>query len=208
MLLLFGFSADLNAIPGTGICQEMPLHTLRKFRKSECVWDPMHIICNIKEIIFPALSVSGIAATIHRSRMATVIIQFRPPRFRATWNCGCEGASRKKAIVELRRRQMKNALTMLFMAQGTPLIYSGDEFCNTRFGNNNPYCQDNETGWIKWNRNGSGEEIFSYIKDLIRLKSSTIAFLRLAPSQPQFHVALQSSPSALFSPLASLCFFS
>ena len=83
MLLLFGFSADLNAIPGTGICQEMPLHTLRKFRKSECVWDPMHIICNIKEIIFPALSVSGIAATIHRSRMATVIIQFRPPRFRA-----------------------------------------------------------------------------------------------------------------------------
>ncbi len=88
----------------------------------------------------------------------------------ATWNCGCEGASRKKAIVELRRRQMKNALTMLFMAQGTPLIYSGDEFGNTRFGNNNPYCQDNETGWIKWNKNGSGEEIFSYIKDLIRLK--------------------------------------
>ena len=88
----------------------------------------------------------------------------------ATWNCGCEGASRKKAIVELRRRQMKNALTMLFMAQGTPLIYSGDEFGNTRFGNNNPYCQDNETGWIKWNNNGSGEEIFSYIKDLIRLK--------------------------------------
>ena len=65
---------------------------------------------------------------------------------------------------------MKNALTMLFMAQGTPLIYSGDEFGNTRFGNNNPYCQDNETGWIKWNKNGSGEEIFSYIKDLIQLK--------------------------------------
>lgn len=88
----------------------------------------------------------------------------------ATWNCGHEGNTRKKAIVELRKRQMKNALTMLFMAQGTPLIYSGDEFGNTRFGNNNPYCQDNETGWVKWNRNGSGEAVFSYVKDMIRLK--------------------------------------
>ena len=87
-----------------------------------------------------------------------------------TWNCGIEGNSRKKNISELRRRQMKNALTMLFMSQGTPLIYSGDELGNTRMGNNNPYCQDNETGWVKWNRNGLGNAIFTYIRDLIRLK--------------------------------------
>lgn len=90
--------------------------------------------------------------------------------YNCTWNCGVEGNSRKKNIVELRKRQMKNALTMLFMSQGTPLIYSGDEFGNSRFGNNNPYCQDNDTGWVKWNRNKLGDAVFSYVKDLIKLK--------------------------------------
>lgn len=90
--------------------------------------------------------------------------------YNASWNCGVEGPSRKKAVQELRLRQMKNALTMLFLSQGTPLIYSGDEFANTRYGNNNPYCQDNETGWVKWNMTGMGKEVFSYLKSLIRLK--------------------------------------
>jgi isoamylase len=89
-----------------------------------------------------------------------------------TWNCGMEGNTRKKNILELRKRQMKNAVTMLFMSQGTPLIYSGDELGNTRLGNNNPYCQDNETGWVKWNRNSLGNIIFNYVKDFIRLKKS------------------------------------
>ena len=89
-----------------------------------------------------------------------------------TWNCGVEGNSRKKGIVSLRRQQMKNALTMLFLSQGTPLIYSGDEFANSRAGNNNPYCQDNEIGWVKWNRSGMGEEIFAYMKELVRLKKN------------------------------------
>ena len=83
-----------------------------------------------------------------------------------------EGNTRKKNILELRKRQMKNAVTMLFMSQGTPLIYSGDELGNTRLGNNNPYCQDNETGWVKWNRNSLGNIIFNYVKDFIRLKKS------------------------------------
>lgn len=87
-----------------------------------------------------------------------------------TWNCGVEGITRKKQILELRTRQRKNALTMLFMAQGTPLIYSGDELGNTRFGNNNPYCQDNETGWIKWNMNAQNKEVYAYLKQLIALR--------------------------------------
>lgn len=89
-----------------------------------------------------------------------------------TWNCGVEGVSRKKGILKLRERQMKNALTMLFMAQGTPLIYSGDELGNTRQGNNNPYCQDNETGYIKWNMTATGKLVFNYIKSLISLRKS------------------------------------
>ena len=71
--------------------------------------------------------------------------------YNCSWNCGVEGKSRKKSIQELRLRQMKNAVTILLMSQGTPLLYSGDEFANTQGGNNNPYCQDNDTAWIKWN---------------------------------------------------------
>ncbi len=87
-----------------------------------------------------------------------------------TWNCGVEGITRKKTVQELRLRQIKNALVMLFSAQGTPLIYSGDELGNTRYGNNNPYCQDNEIGFIKWNMTGMGKKIFSYMKELIALR--------------------------------------
>ena len=67
-----------------------------------------------------------------------------------SWNCGVEGASRKKAINQLRQKQMRNALSFIFTAQGTPLIMAGDEFGNSQYGNNNCYCQDNETGWVDW----------------------------------------------------------
>ncbi len=90
--------------------------------------------------------------------------------YNLTWNCGAEGTSRKKTVLELRKRQMKNALSMLFLGQGTPLIYSGDEFGNTRYGNNNPYCQDNETGWVKWNMGAAGREVFHFAKGLIALR--------------------------------------
>ncbi len=92
--------------------------------------------------------------------------------YNVTWNCGAEGVSRKKSILELRKKQMKNGLSMLFLAQGTPLLYSGDEFGNTRYGNNNPYCQDNDTGWVKWNMGAIGKELFSYVKELIALRKS------------------------------------
>ena len=87
-----------------------------------------------------------------------------------SWNCGVEGPSRKKHILELRTKQIKNALTMLFLSQGTPLLYSGDEFGNTRYGNNNPYCQDNDIGFVKWNMSASGKIILEYAKSLIALK--------------------------------------
>lgn len=92
--------------------------------------------------------------------------------YNLTWNCGVEGVTRKKQVLELRKRQMKNILTMLFFAQGTPLLYSGDELGNTRFGNNNPYCQDNETGWVKWNMNTQTKEVFAYLKKLITLRKA------------------------------------
>ncbi|MGN0278403.1 MAG: hypothetical protein ACI4C4_03510 [Lachnospiraceae bacterium] len=92
--------------------------------------------------------------------------------YNCSWNCGIEGKSRKKNIQELRTRQMKNAMSLVFLSQGTPLIYSGDEFGNTQEGNNNPYCQDNATGWIKWNQTESGKELFDYTKMLIALRKA------------------------------------
>ncbi len=92
--------------------------------------------------------------------------------YNCSWNCGVEGRSRKKGIRELRLRQMKNAITILFMSQGTPLLYSGDEFANTQGGNNNPYCQDNDTAWIKWNQTETGRELFAYTKFMIDMRKA------------------------------------
>ncbi|MDE6604335.1 MAG: hypothetical protein K2K90_19715 [Lachnospiraceae bacterium] len=92
--------------------------------------------------------------------------------YNCSWNCGVEGKSRKKSIQELRLRQMKNAVTILLMSQGTPLLYSGDEFANTQGGNNNPYCQDNDTAWIKWNQTETGRELLAYTKFMISMRKA------------------------------------
>ena len=87
-----------------------------------------------------------------------------------SWNCGVEGASRKRKVVELRRQQIKNAISILMLSQGTPMIYAGDEMGKTRKGNNNPYCQDNEINWLNWNDLKSNHEIFEYTKQMIAFR--------------------------------------
>ena len=84
-----------------------------------------------------------------------------------SWNCGYEGETRRKGVKELRRRQMLNALSMVMLSRGTPLIYAGDEMGNTQEGNNNPWCQDNRTGWTTWDARGS----YAYITDYVRFLS-------------------------------------
>lgn len=105
--------------------------------------------------------------------------------YNCSWNCGVEGKSRKKAIQELRLRQMKNALAFLIFAKGTPLLYSGDEFANTQEGNNNPYCQDNAVAWVKWNQTELGRELLSYTKKLISLRKAHQAIWGDAPLRSQ-----------------------
>ena len=87
-----------------------------------------------------------------------------------SWNCGIEGRTRKHEILELRKKQIKNILTMLFLSQGTPMIFSGDEFGNSQGGNNNPYCQDNETGWVDWKAMEKNPDILEYVKFLTDLR--------------------------------------
>lgn len=90
--------------------------------------------------------------------------------FNYSWNCGVEGPTRKKNIINLRMRQIKNAFTLLLMSQGTPFILAGDEMLNSQNGNNNAYCQDNEVGYINWKNTKSSIEIFDYVKKLIQLR--------------------------------------
>lgn len=90
--------------------------------------------------------------------------------FNYTWNCGTEGATRKKKILELRKKQLKNALSFLMLSQGIPLIMSGDERCNTQYGNNNSYCQDNEISWVIWQENAFQKEILQFTKELIAFR--------------------------------------
>ncbi len=89
-----------------------------------------------------------------------------------SWNCGAEGKSRKPSILKLRKRQMKNAYLLLLLSQGTPLLLSGDEFGNSQNGNNNPYCQDNETTWLNWNLLKTNGELFAFVKEAVALRKA------------------------------------
>lgn len=92
------------------------------------------------------------------------------PDYNYSWNCGAEGPSRKKAVVNLRKNQIRNAFLLLLTAQGTPCILAGDEFYNSQRGNNNAYCQDNETGWVDWSKLKTDNSLFLYVKELIAFR--------------------------------------
>ncbi len=87
-----------------------------------------------------------------------------------SWNCGAEGATKKKKILKLRSRMRRNALILLFTSLGTPMLLAGDEFGNSQAGNNNAYCQDNETGWVSWRELRANKDQFEFVKQLIALR--------------------------------------
>lgn len=90
--------------------------------------------------------------------------------FNYSWNCGEEGPSRKKKVVQLRAKQLRNAFALLLLSQGTPLIYSGDERGNSQSGNNNAYCQDNELSWVNWKMGKAESFLPEYVKELIAFR--------------------------------------
>lgn len=88
-----------------------------------------------------------------------------------SWNCGIEGPTQEEEVVSLRRRMILNACAVLFCSRGTPMFLAGDEFCNTQYGNNNPYCQDNEISWLDWNRKNRYAETFDFFKFMIAFRT-------------------------------------
>lgn len=93
-----------------------------------------------------------------------------------SWNCGYEGKSDNPGIEALRKRMIKNACAVLLCSRGTPMFLAGDEFCNTQFGNNNAYCQDNEISWLDWSLLEKNREIYEFFRYMIafRKKHSAI----------------------------------
>lgn len=97
--------------------------------------------------------------------------------YNVSWNCGVEGNTRKKSVLELREQQRKNAITFLLLSKGTPVILSGDEFGNSQSGNNNPYCQDNLISWLNWKDLERNKEYFEFCKNLISLRKKEKFYL-------------------------------
>jgi isoamylase len=88
-----------------------------------------------------------------------------------SWNCGAEGQTDDGIILELRARQQRNLLATLLLSQGVPMLLAGDEISNSQQGNNNAYCQDNEIGWIKWQKDRPpGGDLCDFIGTLIALR--------------------------------------
>jgi isoamylase len=95
-----------------------------------------------------------------------------------SWNCGAEGPTDDKAIIELRGRQKRNMLATLLFSQGTPMMLGGDEFGRTQHGNNNAYCQDSDISWFDWDLSEEANVLIAFTKRLIKLRQSYPALHR------------------------------
>jgi len=90
-----------------------------------------------------------------------------------SWNCGYEGDKGAPAeVLALRRKQVKNFFCLLMLSNGIPMFRAGDEFLNTQFGNNNPYNQDNETGWLDWSQLQTNRDVFRFFKNMIAFRKA------------------------------------
>ncbi len=87
-----------------------------------------------------------------------------------SWNCGIEGDTDNQDVLFLRHRMMRNACAVLMCSRGTPMFLAGDEFCNTQYGNNNSYCQDNEISWLDWSLLEKNHDFFEFFQFMIAFR--------------------------------------
>ena len=89
-----------------------------------------------------------------------------------SWNAGWEGETDNPEINALRLKMQKNAIATLLVSRGIPMLLAGDEFSNTQYGNNNPYCQDNEISWLNWHDLEKNQELFNFTKRMIAFRKA------------------------------------
>jgi isoamylase len=87
-----------------------------------------------------------------------------------SWNCGAEGPTDDVNIIELRERQKRNLLATLLLSEGVPMLCGGDEISRSQKGNNNAYCQDNDTSWYDWKLDENREKLLAFVISLLRLR--------------------------------------
>jgi glycogen operon protein len=95
-----------------------------------------------------------------------------------SWNCGAEGPTDDATVLAVRRRQARNFLVTLLLSQGVPMLTAGDEFLRTQGGNNNAYCQDNETSWVDWTLAQKNADFLRFVRELIALRKRHPALRR------------------------------
>lgn len=98
-----------------------------------------------------------------------------------SWNCGAEGPTDDKEVLDLRFCMIRNACAVLMCSRGTPMFFAGDEFGNTQLGNNNAYCQDNEISWLNWDLLKENEDLFGFFRFMIRFRMNHPAIRRDLP---------------------------
>lgn len=99
-----------------------------------------------------------------------------------SWNCGAEGETDDPSVNRLRHRMIANAWTALMCSRGTPMFLAGDEFGNTQFGNNNPYCQDNKISWLDWTLLETNLDILAFATFMIRFRKDHPVITRAMPA--------------------------
>jgi glycogen operon protein len=88
-----------------------------------------------------------------------------------SWNCGVEGPSDDPKLRELRERMRRNTIATLLLSQGTPMVLMGDEIGRTQGGNNNAYCQDNQTTWMRWrSMTGRDYAFMEFVRGVIAVR--------------------------------------
>jgi len=95
-----------------------------------------------------------------------------------SYNCGFEGETEDPAILALRRKKAKNALAILLLSQGVPMLLAGDEFLNSQQGNNNGYCQDNELSWLNWDLAKYNADMVHFVQQMIALRKRHPSIMR------------------------------
>lgn len=104
-----------------------------------------------------------------------------------SWNCGAEGETDDPNVNGLRRRLIKDAFAALLCSRGPAMFFAGDEFCNTQFGNNNAYCQDNIISWLDWSRLEEFKEIHDFVRHMIQFRKEHPILRKMTkPSSCQF----------------------